>query len=127
MALHSSLLCMWFCTCCLNVQQRLEELFHTCTVSLAAACATICHQPDYTQRPDTTPLHECDWLDVWVASEGFPGNIWMDVSGFIVLLTHTNTGTHTHTHPAGHPSVYHSSSLWCESSAKVKRQIDNER
>lgn len=59
MALHTYFLYMWFYRCLrLDVQQRLME-FHTFTV-LMVARAAICHQQDYTQRPDTTPLCEHD-------------------------------------------------------------------
>lgn len=44
-----------------DVSSRMcSKEFHTFTVPLVAR-ATICHQPDYTQRPDTTPLCEHDW------------------------------------------------------------------
>ena len=93
----------------------------------------------YTQHLCTSVIG----LTCGPASEGFPGNIWMDVTGFIVLLTrtqllvhththaitgsHTHTVHHTHTLPAGHPPVCHSSSQWCESGTEVKRQRGSER
>lgn len=47
-----------------------------------------------------------------VSSQDFPGNIWIDVSGFIVLLAHTISGvwlqpflTHTHLHSASRLST----------------------
>lgn len=61
-----------------------------------------------------TLLHEGNWLDVPALSEGFPGNIWINVWGFIVLLTRTNTNTHT--------LVLSGLSLWAWQQVAVKGQ-----
>lgn len=61
-----------------------------CTMLLADSTSTIVIGHIKTHNGYTL-LHEIDVLDVRVSSEGFPGNIWIDVLGFIVLLSHKQT------------------------------------
>lgn len=77
------------CRCLLSDVQLQWNDFYTCNL-LLVACAAICHQLDYT-RAFIALFRECDWCDTRFASKGFPGNIWIDVSRFIVLLKHRQT------------------------------------